>query len=149
MADDGASEMIRCLTGGRVSGRVVRLVVVAGLSGLGLIGCGGSSNGRNVLVLYSAQHPETTAAIVQAFAKQTGIKVLLKNDDEDVLTAQLEEEGSRSPADVFYTENSNWLQQLDGRGMLAKVAASTLARVPARDNATNGDWLGVSGRFSV
>jgi iron(III) transport system substrate-binding protein len=137
---------------GASDGRVIRRLVLAAaaaLAGLGLIGCGGSSSGGNVLVVYSAQHPETTAAIVQAFTKQTGIKVQLKNDDEDLLTAQVEQEGDRSPADVFYTENSNWLQQLGDRGMLAKVAAATLARVPARDSASNGDWLGVSGRFSA
>jgi iron(III) transport system substrate-binding protein len=141
--------MVRGVTDRRAHRRVFLAAVVAAVAGLGLTGCGGSSSSRNVLVVYSAQHPETTAAIVQAFTKQTGIKVLLKNDDEDVLTAQLEQEGSRSPADLFYTENSNWLQQLGERGMLAKVAASTLARVPARDSAANGDWLGVSGRFSV
>jgi iron(III) transport system substrate-binding protein len=100
-------------------------------------------------VIYSAQHPETTAAIVAAFTKQTGIEVQLKNDDEDVLTAQIEQEGDRSPADVFFTENSNWLQQLDDKGLLGSVDSSTLAQVPGRDNAANGKWLGVSGRYSV
>jgi iron(III) transport system substrate-binding protein len=121
------------------------------LACLALAGCGGSSgsSGKGTLVIYSAQHPETTASIVAAFTKQTGIKVLLKNDDEDVLTAQLEQEGSRSPADIFYTENSNWLAQLDDRGMLAKVPAATLGEVPSRDSAANGGWLGVSGRYSV
>jgi len=117
--------------------------------GIALTGCAGLSGGSgNALVLYSAQHPETTSAIVAAFTRQTGIKVLVKDNSEDVLTAQLEQEGSRSPADVFYTENSNWLQQLDARGLLAKVAGATLANTPRRDGATNGDWLGISGRFS-
>jgi iron(III) transport system substrate-binding protein len=71
------------------------------------------------------------------------------NDDEGVLTAQIEEEGSRSPADVFYTENSNWLQQLADRGLLAKVDANSLANVPAADSATDGDWVGVSARVSA
>jgi iron(III) transport system substrate-binding protein len=125
-------------------------LLLAGLVSLALAACGSSAgSGKGTLVIYSAQHPETTAALAAAFTKQTGIKVLLKNDDEDVLTAQLEQEGSRSPADVFYTENSNWLAQLDQRGMLASIHPSTLARVPQRDSATNGDWLGVSGRFSV
>jgi iron(III) transport system substrate-binding protein len=77
------------------------------------------------------------------------VKVEVKNGDEDVLTAQIEQEGGRSPADVFYTENSNWLAQLDDRGLLAKVDLSTVARVPRRDSATDGNWLGVSGRFSA
>ena len=129
-------------------------LVCAGLMTAGacvaLAGCGGASSGaKGTLVIYSAQHPETTASIVAAFTKQTGIKVQLKNGDEDVLTAQLQQEGGRSPADVFFTENSNWLQQLDDKGLLANVDAPTLSRVPSRDNAANGKWLGVSGRFSV
>jgi iron(III) transport system substrate-binding protein len=141
--------------------------VVIGGACLGLTGCGGASasgsgasgsgsgsgsgagSGGNTLVVYSAQHPETTAALVAAFSKKTGITVKLKSDDEDVLTAQLEQEGGRSPADVFFTENSDWLQQLDDKGMLASVDASTLSQVPSRDNAANGKWLGVSGRYSV
>jgi iron(III) transport system substrate-binding protein len=133
------------------AGRLVSAGLVTAGVCVALSGCGGSSGsgGEGTLVIYSAQHPETTAAIVAAFTKRTGIKVQLKNDDEDVLTAQLEQEGSRSPADVFFTENSNWLQQLDDKGLLAGVDAATLARVPSRDNAANGKWLGVSGRFSV
>src|ERR1700722_649201 len=116
-----------------------------------LAACGGSggSGGAPTLTLYSAQHPETTSALVAAFTKQTGIKVAVKSDDEDVLTAQIEQEGSHSPADVFFTENSNWLAALDQKGLLSKVSKSTQAEVPARDSAANGDWLGVSGRYSV
>lgn len=129
-------------------GALLALVaVVAAGCGAGL-GAGDPGSGKTI-TLYNAQHQETTDALIKAFTAQTGIHVLLKSDGEDVLTAQLEQEGSRSPADVFYAENSNWLQQLDDRGMLAKVDASTLAQVPARDSATNGDWVGVSKRFSV
>src|ERR1700742_721755 len=87
----------------------------------------GSSSSSNTLTLYSAQHEQTTNALVAAFTKQTGIKVRVKNDDEDVLTAQIEQEGSRSPADLFFTENSNWLEQLGEKGLLSPVAAATLA----------------------
>jgi iron(III) transport system substrate-binding protein len=118
-------------------------------------GCGGSkgasngSGGSATITLYSAQHEQTTSALIAAFTKQTGIKVRVDNDDEDVLTAQIEQEGSRSPADVFYTENSNWLEQLNERGLLAKVEGPALAEVPRQDSAANGDWLGVSARISV
>jgi iron(III) transport system substrate-binding protein len=136
-------------------------VVASSLAVVALASCGGSSSssgsnasgdppgGGQTLTLYNAQHEETTDALIKAFTERTGIRVRVKSDDESVLTAQLEQEGSRSPADVFFTENSNWLQQLDERGLLAKVAAATLADVPASDSATNGDWVGVSGRFSV
>jgi iron(III) transport system substrate-binding protein len=126
------------------------LVLVAGLVAAA---CGGSSGASNssgtTITLYNAQHEQTTDAMIAAFTKQTGIHVRVDSDDEDVLTAQIEQEGSRSPADVFYTENSNWLQQLNEKGMLAKVDASTLANVPKSDSAANGDWVGVSARVAV
>jgi iron(III) transport system substrate-binding protein len=108
-----------------------------------------SSLAGTTITLYNAQHEQTTDAIITAFTKQTGIKVRVDNDDEDVLTAQIEQEGSRSPADVFYTENSNWLQQLSDKGLLAKVSSSTLANVPKKDDAADGDWVGVSARVAV
>jgi len=142
-----------------------RLASLAALSlllvcGVALSACGGgsasasgSSSGSEgpgtTITLYNAQHPQTTDAMIAAFTKQTGIKVRTDDDDEDVLTAQIEQEGSHSPADVFYTENVNWLQQLDEKGMLEKVEPSTLANVPKRDSAANGDWVGVSARISA
>jgi iron(III) transport system substrate-binding protein len=114
-----------------------------------LAGCGGSSEPANTITLYNAQHEQTTNALIAAFTKATGIHVRVENNSEDVLTAQIVQESGRSPADVFFTENSNWLQLLDDRGMLAKVDASTLANIPARDNATDGSWVGVSARFSA
>jgi iron(III) transport system substrate-binding protein len=129
----------------------VSLLVLAGLVAAG---CGNSSSGASggsnaTLTLYNAQHEQTTNAIIAAFTKKTGIKVRVDNDDEDVLTAQIEEEGSRSPADLFYTENSNWLEQLSDRGLLAKVDAATLANVPSQDSSAGGNWIGVSARISV
>jgi iron(III) transport system substrate-binding protein len=108
----------------------------------------GSGSGTTI-TLYNAQHEQTTDAMIQAFTAQTGIKVRVDNDDEDVLTAQIEQEGSKSPADVIYTENVNWLQQLDQQGLLAKADSSTLAAVPSQDNSADGTWAGVSARVSV
>jgi iron(III) transport system substrate-binding protein len=111
-------------------------------------GCSALGSGTTI-ILYSAQHEQTTDEMIAAFTKQTGIHVRVEQNDEDVLTAQLEEEDELTPADVFYTENSNWLEQLSDQHMLAKVAPATLADVPKQDDAANGDWVGVSARISV
>jgi iron(III) transport system substrate-binding protein len=75
--------------------------------------------------------------------------VHIRSDDEDVLADQIDTEGSRSPADVFYTENTPALEFLQGKGLLAKLPASTLQHTPARYDSPQGDWVGVSGRASV
>jgi len=118
------------------------------LSAAVLAGCG-SSGSANSLTLYSGQHVQTTAALVQAFEKATGITVNTRSADEDTLAAQISTEGGNSPADVFYTENSPALEYLQGKGQLSPVLPSTLAKVPAKYSSPQGDWVGVSTRVGV
>ncbi len=113
-------------------------------------GAGGSTSiAGQTITLYNGQHEQTTDAIVTAFEKQTGVKVKIRSDDEDVLTQQIEQEGPASPADVIYTENSPPLARLDEQHLLAPVSAGALASVPAADNAADGNWVGVSARVSA
>ena len=107
-----------------------------------------SASGETITV-YSGQHVQTTESLVSAFEKDTGIGVNLRSDDEDVLADQIVTEGSHSPADVYFTENSPPLQYLASRGLLATVDASTLADTPSRFNSPDGHWVGVSARVSV
>ncbi len=123
------------------------------LAGSALAACGGGSSGGSgrageTITLYNGQHPQTTASLVAAFERQSGITVLVRNGDEDVLANQIAQEGSSSPADVFYAENSPALQSLQEKNLLAPISASTLSAVPASDNSPNGDWVGVSARVS-
>ena len=84
-----------------------------------------------------------------AFERQTGIKVNVRNDDEDTLANLMAVQGSHSPADVFYTENSPPLVFLQEKGLLSKVDPATLAHTPAKYNSADGNWVGVSARVSV
>jgi iron(III) transport system substrate-binding protein len=112
-------------------------------------GCGGSTGAPDTITLYNGQHEQTTSALVKAFEAKTGIKVQVRSADEATLGNQIAQEGSSSPADVFYTENTPVLEALQEKGLLAKVDASTLAAVPGRDESARGDWVGVSARVSV
>jgi iron(III) transport system substrate-binding protein len=109
----------------------------------------GSTGPGTTITLYNGQHEQTTARLVAGFEKQTGIEVKVRSDDEDVLGNQILQEGSSSPADAFYTENTPVLEDLQEKGLLAPIAASTLAAVPAKYSSPQGDWVGVSARVSV
>jgi iron(III) transport system substrate-binding protein len=124
---------------------------VAAVASLALSACGSSSKGTTVTItLYNGQHEQTTDSLVAGFEKKyPNIRVAVRSDDEDTFDAEIVEEGRRSPADVFYTENSPALEYLQQRGLLAKVDASTLAMTPAKYNSPVGDWVGVSARVSV
>ncbi len=111
-----------------------------------LAGCG---SGGQSITLYNGQHEQTTDSLVAGFEKATGIAVNVRSDDEDTLTDEIVTEGSNSPADVIYTENSPALEYLQGKGLLAPVDPSTLASAPSRYDSPQGDWVGVSARVSV
>ncbi len=125
---------------------------MASLTSLSLAACGSgpSSASQVTLTLYSGQHVQTTDALVAGFEKDyPHVSVAVRSDDEDTFDAEIVQEGSRSPADVFYTENSPALEYLQQKGLLAKVNASTLALTPSKYNSPNGEWVGVSARVSV
>ena len=135
-------------------GRARWVAAAAALAaGCGLLaGCGGSAaSGADAqsITLYNGQHVQTADSLVAAFEKATGITVNVRSDDEDTLADQIVTEGSHSPADVFFTENSPPLESLQAKGLLSKVDASTLSRVPARFSSPQGGWVGVSARVSV
>ena len=125
------------------------IAALAACSGA-LAGCGiASGTDSQTITLYNGQHEQTAEALVSAFEKKTGITVNIRSNDEDTLADQIVTEGSHSPADVFYTENSPPLESLQAKGLLAKVHSSTLSDTPAKYNSPDGDWVGVSGRVSV
>jgi iron(III) transport system substrate-binding protein len=128
--------------------------VLAAVAACGaLAACGSASAGSAgsgvTLTLYSGQHVQTAENLVAAFEKKTGIKVAIRSDDEDALADQIATEGARSPADLFYTENTPPLMSLQAKGLLSPVAAATLSRTPSQYNSPGGDWVGVSARTSV
>jgi iron(III) transport system substrate-binding protein len=133
--------------------RRAMLAAAGGLLAASLAACGAAASGSggspSQLTLYNGQHEQTTQALVSAFEKQTGITVTVRSDDEDVLVQQIGQEGSRSPADVIYTENSPALERLQGSHLLAPLSAATRAAIPSRYSSPSGDWVGLSGRVSV
>src|ERR1700761_9260937 len=103
-----------------------------------LSSCGSSAHSARELTLYNGQHEQTTALLVAAFEKATGIAVKVRSADEASLGNQILQEGSSSPADVFYTENTPVLEALREHGLLAAVAPSTLAGVPRSYDSARG-----------
>ncbi len=113
-------------------------------------GCGvvGGNDGPSITV-YNAQHEELLAELAPAFTKQSGIEVKLRSGSDLELANQLVQEGSASPADVFLTENSPAMSLVEGKGLFAKLDASTLAQVPARYEPKSGRWMGFTARSTV
>jgi len=101
------------------------------------------------LVLYSAQHEQTVDLLVSAFEKATGVHVKVHSGDGPEVANQIIQEGSASPADVFFTENSPEIAVLSEKGLLAPVDPKTLAAISSKYNAPDGTWAGVLARENV
>jgi iron(III) transport system substrate-binding protein len=119
------------------------LAVVAGLTA-----CSGSGGGDELLI-YNAQHESLTKEWIDAFTKETGIKVTYRQGGDTEFGNQLIAEGSASPADVFLTENSPAMAAVEKAGLFAKLNQDTLDQVPAQYRPGTGNWTGVAARSTV
>jgi iron(III) transport system substrate-binding protein len=125
------------------------LVAAVGAS-YGLAAESGQSSTRvGSITLYSGQHEQTVSQLVADFGKRTGIHVAVRSADEATLANQIMQEGSKSPADVFFAENPPALQVLSERNLLAAVSSTTLAAVPRARSAPSGTWVAISARAAA
>ncbi|MEO7400735.1 MAG: iron ABC transporter substrate-binding protein [Polaromonas sp.] len=101
------------------------------------------------IVVYNAQHASLTKAWAEAFTKETGIKVTLRNGGDTELGNQIVQEGAASRADVFLTENSPAIALVDAAGLFAPLNPATLNEVPASYRPSHGRWTGIAARSTV
>ncbi|QRY83741.1 iron ABC transporter substrate-binding protein [Tsukamurella tyrosinosolvens] len=131
------------------------LVAVASLT---ITACGSSGDGAapssstaagGDLTLYNAQHDTLTKEWVEKFTAATGIKVTIRQGKDSELAQQIIAEGDRSPADVFLTENSPAMTQVENKGLFADVDPATLAQVGNGLKPSTGKWTGIAARSTV
>ena len=115
---------------------------------LGVTSCS-TSNESDELLIYNAQHESLTKEWIDAFTKETGIKVTYRQGGDTELGNQLVAEGNASPADVFLTENSPAMAAVERAGLFADLDPATLDQVPAQYRPATGKWTGVAARSTV
>ncbi len=101
------------------------------------------------LVVYSGRAERLVKPLLDNFTFETGIELEVRYADSSQLAATLIEEGDRTKADVFFSQDAGALGALSKRKQLAALPASVLSKVPKDYQADNGDWVGVSGRARV
>ena len=128
--------------------RLAALVAVA-LLATGAACGGGSSSDSRTLTLYSGRAEVQIQPVIDEFTEETGIEVKVRYGATPELAAQISEEGSNSPADLFFAQDAGGLGAVDDRGLFAPVPAELLAQVDPRYRADDGDWIGITGRVRV
>lgn len=101
------------------------------------------------ITVYNAQHESMTQAWVDAFTAETGIRVTMRQGKDTEMSNQIIQEGSASPADVFITENSPAMTQVENAGLLAGLDQDIIDQVPAQYRPSSNNWTGVAARSTV
>jgi iron(III) transport system substrate-binding protein len=115
---------------------------------VGLAACG-SSEDENTLTLYSGRIAPILGPAVKQYETASGFKVKARYGDSPALAATLTEEGKNSPADLFFAQDAGSLDAVEKKGLLLKLPADILAKVPKRFRSAAGMWVGTTGRSRV
>lgn len=108
-----------------------------------------ASAADGTLTVYSGRTEELIQPLLDEFAADTGIDAEVRYGDSADLALLIDEEQDASPADVFISQSPGATGYLDGAGRLRKISPSVLREVDERYRASDGRWIGVSGRVRV
>jgi iron(III) transport system substrate-binding protein len=114
----------------------------------GLLGWSGMAAAEE-LVIYSGRSDRFVKPVVEAFTKQTGIKVVLHSGSSTSLLNKLKLEGPRTSADIYISNDAGNLQKGDEMNLFKPVTAALAERIPANYRAADNSWIGVSARARV
>src|SRR5918999_1212981 len=126
-----------------------RKTAVAALALLLALAISGCSNDRDALTIYSGRTQNLIGPLLEKFNKDTGIAIDVKYGDSAELALLLDEEGDRTPADVFLSQSPGATGFLAGKGRLGQLEGDVLDKVDQRFRNADGRWVGISGRQRV
>lgn len=100
--------------------------------------------------VYSAREEQLIKPLLDAFSKDTGIKVNLITGDDDPLLERLKREGANSPADVLITADAGRLHRAVENGSLQPIQSAKLNQaIPAHLRDAGKQWFGLTYRARV
>lgn len=105
--------------------------------------------GDAALVIYSGRNESLVKPLLKKLEKKLGTKVEVRYGDSAELAAQILEEGDRTKAELFFSQDAGALGALAKEQRLEKLPQATLDKVDPAYRAEGGDWTGVSGRARV
>lgn len=151
-----------------------RLIAVAASTALLLTACGGGDDdsgdstsgtddatttptqtddategGDEVVTIYSGRNENLVGPLLEKLEEATGTTVEIRYGDSAELAAQLLEEGDRTQADLFFSQDAGALGALANEGLLAELDESLTGAVLDGYADENGQWLATSARARV
>ncbi|MDO4791544.1 MAG: iron ABC transporter substrate-binding protein [Buchananella hordeovulneris] len=101
------------------------------------------------LVVYSGRNEKLVAPLLEQFTADTGIEVDVRYAGTPELAAQLLEEGDKTPAQVFLSQDAGALGLVAGANLFAPLPADVTSKVAPEYTSKDGSWVGLTGRARV
>ncbi|OED34973.1 hypothetical protein AB834_05485 [PVC group bacterium (ex Bugula neritina AB1)] len=98
------------------------------------------------LTIYSGRSEKLVGSVLKRFEEVSGIKLNVRYGKTPELAATLIEEGRRTPADIFYSQDAGALGALTEEGLLASIDESLLSKVKRGFVSSKKKWIGITGR---
>jgi iron(III) transport system substrate-binding protein len=125
-----------------------------------LSGCASETNSQSAtphsgeadsaeILLYTGRNEILMAPLLELFTKETGIKVSTRYGESAEMAATIIEEGENGKADIFLSQDAGALGALSKQASIVILPADLTEQVPAEYRATDGSWVGVSGRARI
>ena len=105
------------------------------------------SDDGDTITIYSGRTENLIGPILEDFTDETGIDVEVRYGQSADLALLIEQEGDRSPADVFLSQSPGAIGFLAQDNRLAQLPAATLELVDESVRSSAGTWVGMSGRI--
>jgi iron(III) transport system substrate-binding protein len=117
-----------------------------------LSGCSSSTEQESSpteLTIYSGRSEEFIAPFLAEWEKESGIALKIRYADSAELAAQIREEGSNSPADIFLAQDAGSLGAVAREGLFTPLSTGVGADIQSQYIAADRSWIGVTGRARV
>lgn len=105
--------------------------------------------GDGALTVYAGRSEELIAPLIEQFSAESGIDVTVRYGSTPEINALLLEEGDKTPAQVFLSQDAGALGSLAAGGLVAEIPAALADLIPAGFTSEDASWIGVTGRARV
>lgn len=124
-------------------------ITLAGCSSATSAPASGDASAPQSLVLYSGRDEELVGPLIEKFEAATGVTVETRYGSTTEMAAQLLEEGSQTPAQVFLSQDAGALGALADAGLLTTLPSEVTEAVEPAYSSRDGSWVGLTGRARV
>lgn len=104
---------------------------------------------ERTLVVYSGRSESLVGPIIEQFEAASGITVKVRYANSIEMAAQLLEEGTRTPAQVFLSQEAGALGALNNAKLLVPLPAEVTGAVDAHYTPSDNSWVALTGRARI